>query len=327
VGLLLGSKAFDIHLSKGDLSRFGELLSYLSGAYTCEEISGRVGLSPASVKKVIEQLRSFDLIYDYCSPPPAGDLLVPEVLKIFDGFVAALRFDMFRHPLFREIPGSESLFLATATEYFHLIRDAGAHIGIALDHAAPELRPLLSDYLQSERDHYVAFERPLARAFGGIVALDRLAPLAATESLLLKTRELARSDTLAYLACCSFAEVRMMSGSVRVPQHWAPAVRSLFEAFLNHAREDLEASHSSLLSDALALSAQLVRPAQAEAIFNALHEYKHYFDNVNSEILRVYSQPGASLPRLKQRWEDFLADSGKQAALTFSAAPPHPDEH
>jgi len=314
LGLILGPKAFDIRLRKGDLSQFAQLLSDLSGAYTCAEIAQRSGLSAASVSAVIERLRSFGLTYDYNSSPCHDNIDRFVFLRAFESFVPALRFDMFRHPLFPEIVRNERLFLATAAEYFHLIRDAESHIGIALQHAPERLRALISEYLNVERGHYISLEPALVSAFGGNFSLERLAPLAATESVMLKTRELARSDPLAWLACCSFSEVQALSSSARIPDHWSSSLRAVFDAFLDHAREDLDASHGSLFADALELTQDVLHPSAAERILTALHEYKHYFDNMNSEILRVYAQPGAPLPRLKQRLEDFLVTPEIQAS-------------
>ncbi len=155
MGLLLGSNAFDIRLCKGDMSQFARLLSSFTGAYTCSEISQRTGVSPGSVRTVVEQLRSSGLIYDYASSAPSHDISRADFLGVFDAFVAALRFDMFRHPLFSELHENDGLFLATAIEYFHLIRDAGSHIEIALQHAPERLRVFVADYLNAEREHYL----------------------------------------------------------------------------------------------------------------------------------------------------------------------------
>ena len=307
LGLLLGPNAFDIRLCKGEMSQFASLLSSLTGAYTSSEISERTGLSEGSVRRVVEQLRSSGLIYDYNSPAYNHDIPHAVFLGAFEAFVAALRFDMFRHPLFSALHESEGLFLATAIEYFHLIRDASSHIEIALRHAPERLRELVTEYLDVEREHYLSLESVLFKALGGNFALDRLAPLSATESVILKTRELARTDTLAYLACCSFSEVQMWSRPPRVPDHWTAPIQAVFDAFLSHAHEDLDAGHSSLFADAVELSGNALHTVAAESILAGLHEYKHYFDNMNSEILRVYSQPGAPLPRLRPRWEDFVA--------------------
>ncbi len=69
----------------------------------------------------------------------------------------------------------------------------------------------------------------------------------------------------------------MWSGPVRVRDHWTSPIRAVFDAFLSHANEDLDAGHSSLFADALGFSGDALRPVAAESILIGLHEYKHYF--------------------------------------------------
>jgi hypothetical protein len=304
VGLLFGRKAFDISLRQGRIADLAILFGRMSGAYTPTEIAARSGLLPSSVSSICEQLSALGLVYDYSGLNRVESISRAGFLEIYSAFAEAWRFDMFRHPLFSRI-NEEHLFLATAAEYFQLIRDAETHIAIALEHAPNILRKLIEEYLKSEREHYKAIQPTLLSAFGGTFYPDCLVPLAATEALMLKSRELARSNTLVYLACCSFSEARTYP--LKAGERWPRPIQNLFHAFLDHAKEDVDSAHGSLFTLAVQMTHEQVTAAVAAQVLSGVHEFKHYLDNLNFEILRAYSEPGASIPRLKQPLEDFLS--------------------
>lgn len=304
--LLFGPRAFDLRVSQGHPPCLGELLGCLSGAYNCAEIAHKTGLSVDSVRTITGQLVSRGLAYDYTDPPTREEVSRQELLALFEAMTTVLRFDMFRQPLFSELFRNERLFLATALEYFHLIRDAESHMSVAFEHAPANLRDLVDEYRRSERDHYRVLEAALAGAIGGSFSFERLQPLMSTEAVMLKTRDLARSDTLAYLGCCCFSEARLGSERAVAPQGWARPIASVFDAFADHAAEDINESHSALFARAAGSTSGQFSADRVSLILSGLHEFKHYLDNLNFEILRVYSQRGSSLPRLKDRPEDFL---------------------
>jgi hypothetical protein len=316
LGLLFGSRGVDIRLARGDLASLADVLTHLSGAFAVDEIAARTGVSSQSVSGVVDRLSSAGLVYDY-GPADADAAIDPAVLvATFESLAGVLRFDMFRHSLFAALEVDERLFVAASAEYFHLIRDAHRHTTLARDHAPPELRELIEEYRVSEQDHYKAIGSRLLEALGGAFSLDDLAPLASTESLLLKTHELARTDTLAYLACCSFAEAQAAfdrsgrSDTAAAPTEigatWPPATRALLGAFVDHAGDDHGCNHARLFARGVALARETIGAAHAERILTAVHQFKHGYDNLNFEIERVFTQRGAPLPRLRPRLADYL---------------------
>src|SRR5262249_15478318 len=110
---------------------------------------------------------------------------------------------------------------------------------------------------------------------------------------------------LAYLACCSFLEAHRALAPLAAPEQWPPALARVLCAFVRHADEDTEASHSSLFGEALRSTSTAVSRRRAAQRLSSVHEVKHHFDNLNFEILRVYSHPGAPCPRLRPRFVDF----------------------
>jgi hypothetical protein len=306
LGLLLGNRRFDIRFAGGRSDQLTTLFSCLTGAYTEHELCERTKLPREALVRTVGKLRDSGLVYQY-DGAEHDDAPIPatELLEIFESIVAALRYAMFGHPLFGRLLTDQRLFLAAAVEYFHLIRDAESHIRTAWEHAPEELQALLAEYLDSEKDHYRFIEPPLKAAIGGAIRSEDLMPMAATEAVMLKTRELARSDTLAYLACCSFLETQKILAPLVAPEQWPPALASVLRAFVRHADEDTEASHSSLFAETLRSTSSAVSRLRAAQILSSVHEVKHYFDNLNFEIFRVYSQPGAPFPRLRPRLVDF----------------------
>lgn len=133
---------------------------------------------------------------------------------------------------------------------------------------------------------------------------DDAEPLAATEALLLKTHDLAGSDLLAYIACCAAFEAERIPESTDA-LHWTSKTADVYSVLRDHAAEDCSSSHSGLFQHAIA-SIDVVDANTVVRVCDALHTYKHYFDNLNFEILRVYSCANAALPRLKPKLADFI---------------------
>jgi hypothetical protein len=307
VGLVFGSRGVDIRIMRGEISSLADVLGLLSGAYNIGEIASRSRLSIQTVSAVVEQLSSHHVVYDYSIDPVHASVDRRRLIDAFDSLTATLRFDMFRHELFERVASDERLFLATAVEYFHLIRDAQTHTAIALRNAPAELSHLLERYRASEEGHHIEIGHALQQALGGTFSLTDLAPLASTEAVILKTRDLACRDTLAYLACCSFAESRRTHATVLsdVARRWRPQSRHVLDALSEHANDDRDADHSDLFAHGVLLAAEDISTAQAAWILESVHEIKHYFDNLNHELLRIHQRHGASVPRLRSRFGDY----------------------
>jgi hypothetical protein len=308
VGLVLAGRGFDVRLRQGDVQTLATVFGLLSGAFTVDEIAARAGLAASAVSAVVGRLAAHGLVYDYAPETPNAAVDRAALVDAFDALAAALRFDLFRHELFEQVEHDERMFLAAAAEYFHLIRDAPDHTARAVEHAPPELVPILEAYRCSEQDHHVAIGVALQQALGGAFDIAGLCPLAATEAVILKTHRLAERDALAYAACCAFAESRA-AGTARVKPAaaslWRPQSRGLLEALAQHAAGDRDAAHAGLFATCVEAFAGDIAPDHAGAILTAVHEFKHYLDNMNFEILRTNSRPGALVPRLRPRLADY----------------------
>jgi len=307
-GVVFGARGYDIQVVAGSVTAVADLLAYFSGAYTIEEVAARSGVAADTVASIVDALAAADLVYDYAAPPTPSEIDRQALIDTFARTARVLRFDLSRHDLFPHL-SHERVFLASAIEYFHLIRDAGTHTAVALQHAPPPLRPLLEDYRRCEADHHRVIGERVVAALGGTFTPADLLPLASTESLMLKTRDLAATDTLAYLASCTFAEapaaLRPLAGEA-VTAGWSPESRALLDAFVSHAIDDGAADHRLLFEQAVAAADMPLSAAAATRILVAIHDIKHGFDNMNYEILRTCTSHGAPLPRLRPRLADFV---------------------
>lgn len=312
LGLRLGGRAVGVTIEQGDPSHLAALMGALSGAHSIDRVAARTGIRAGDVADIVSQLSRAGMLYDYSAADPPQPLPAAEFAEAARSFFAALRFDMFRHVLFSTMPGNERLFVAAANEYFFCIRDAERHIGLALQSAPPALAPLLRTYLDQERGHAGAIAPALAAALEvELPLLDRLAPLASTDAAMLKTRELASSDTLSYVAVVGLCEagrplVRSdVLDAVRRP--WSSRSMDLLDVLLRHYELDTAASHADLFSAAVAAMAPCYDRPVAAAALQAAHQYKHYLDNIHHEVMRTYAHSGAPLPRLTPRLADFLS--------------------
>jgi len=305
VCLRLGLRAYEISMTEGEPESFLNLMGLLNGAFSVEKIATLLDLPTACLRSTLEQLVSVGLVYDYRGSLATEEISQEDFLSSVTALTSAFRFDMFRHPLFAQLAEREKLFLATAIEYGHIIRDASTHIEKALSHAPAHLEDLLKNYLASEADHYLDLQTSLSAALSMEFRFDDVEPLAATEALLLKTHDLAISDPLAYIACCAAFEAERVPSSTDLLQWTSNTAADVYRVLRDHAAEDCSSSHSTLFQQAIA-SMDVVDANTVVRVCNALHTYKHYFDNLNFEILRAYSCDNAGLPRLKPKLADFF---------------------
>ncbi|MFT4173020.1 MAG: hypothetical protein QM639_10710 [Rhodocyclaceae bacterium] len=307
IGLLFGGTRTDITLEHGELSSLGGLLANLSGLWTLPEVARLSNVALADAEAVVARLHEAGLVYEHTDADDDGLLDADDIHRSSAAFIRAIRFDFGRHPLFAALATSERLFVACACEYWFLIRDAGTHIALALHHAPAPLKPMLAAHLAEERDHAEHIAPALAAALDlPVAALAQACPCAAADAALIKTRVLAQHNVLGYLAATSFCEAPLGHSASPTPApSWSAPTHRLFAALAGHFEEDRAAGHASLFANAIdALNTPIPRRDLARAL-EAAHQYKHYLDNLNHEILRTYAMPGSMLPHVSARYDDF----------------------
>lgn len=127
-------------------------------------------------------------------------------------------------------------------------------------------------------------------------------PLIGTWSWINNLCQIAREDTLGYLACTKLFEARgveTLEGA-----HGLQAIATAYgypddclSSLVSHVREDVQADHTGLLEQALA-DRDSVPAWQAHRAVNNLHDLKHSFDQYNDNIVMYYSDVSNYIPRL-----------------------------
>jgi hypothetical protein len=308
LGLLFGGLRHDITFQIGDEIDLVRLLGLLSGVWSPTQIAEFCSFPVADVEAVITRLCAAGLVYVDDPAKAYAHIEVAECIRASEAFFEAIRFDYGRHPLFARLADNERLFIGCAYEYWFLVRDAPVHIALAVLRATGAERTRLDHYLDEEKDHGDEIAPFLAAALNVTTELlFASTPCAAADAALLKTRALASNDLLAYAAATSFCEASIAKSLAMAPgvSSWRPASRALFEALARHFEGDQSAGHASLFAEFMQARAEnLTRDAVAGALA-AAHLYKHYLDNLNHEILRMYSGEGTVLPRLPPTFGDF----------------------
>jgi hypothetical protein len=119
--------------------------------------------------------------------------------------------------------------------------------------------------------------------------------------------ELAKTDTLSYIAALEFCEAaanKPLRLNTAVNQRSRDSAE-LLDALAWHHSQDVEAGHGSIFEESLLALNGTIDELDAAKWFTSVHEFKHYLDNLNYEILRTYGVEGASLPRVRPSYQDY----------------------
>jgi hypothetical protein len=135
------------------------------------------------------------------------------------------------------------------------------------------------------------------------IQVERAHPLIGTWSLINNLCEIAREDTLGYLACTKLFEARgadsLEGGETlrRLAAAYGYPADSV-DPLVSHVEEDVKANHIGLLEQALT-DRRAVPADQAHRAVNNLHDLKHSFDQYGDNIVLYYSDVSNYIPRLK----------------------------
>lgn len=128
-------------------------------------------------------------------------------------------------------------------------------------------------------------------------------PIIGTWSLANNFAQIARADTLGYIACTKLFEARGPETLEGADQLEELAVKYGFpegslEPLAGHVRADVEADHVGLLEEALE-GRDCVDAESAHRAVNHLHDLKHSYDQWADGIALYYSDIANYIPRLK----------------------------
>lgn len=302
--LIVGNEHFELTEIVGSREIFYSVKCKLDGRHTVSDIAKFSGLSIDEVSAVVKLFADLGLLRRE---------KVEEHIKIsafadrLEQTLTMWRRQIGYHPLFQKLSKGEvrrEVLVGLVIETYHVVRLASHHIGVALAHAQDQdLRNILSHYLCDEHSH-APLILDTACALG--VSRDHVVnahPLIGTMSLVNMLCEIARSDTIAYIAATKLFEA--------VPQELSDAKRSIssiseaynidvsvFDSMLSHTMEDMSASHADLLKVTLERKNK-ISCERAHTIVNHLHDLKHSYDQHHDQILQYYSDVSNYIPRLK----------------------------
>jgi pyrroloquinoline quinone (PQQ) biosynthesis protein C len=301
--ILAGTRSFALSGQPAAGAQFMETVRYLDGRHTVSQISSATGISTELISRIISSLRELGLIEQRKN---ADALSVPVFASEIEERAAACGRLISNHALFRGLGRHEvrkEVFLGLMLETYHYVKSAPRHIATAIAHCRdPWYEPALTQYFVEEHSHASLVLDTVERLGLGREEARQSYPVAGTTVLIQMLCEIARTDTLSYLACTTLLEARAtdIEASAATLRRictgygWPADAMAPLDA---HIRADLDAGHASLLSRVLCAS-QPVPADQVQRSVNWLHDLKHVFEIYYDQILKYYSDASHHIPRL-----------------------------
>lgn len=303
--MVVGDQHFEIEQKGADLESFLNFKRYLDGRHTVAEISRITGVGEADAWAIVGTFADQGLLRD---PDARADTIPADVfVKQIDVSTGMWTEQIGYHRLWSGLENQDfrrEVFLGLIIETYHYIGAASRHIGTAIAHCTdPAWQHLLSGYLAEEYDHARLARESLVRMGLPEEQVVAAHPLIGTWSLVNNLCEIARTDTLGYLACTKLFEARgveSLEGGETL-RRLAVAYgypETCLDPLISHVQEDVTADHTGLLERALA-GRDVVEADQAHRAVNDLHDLKHSYDQYGDNIIYYYSDPANYIPRLK----------------------------
>lgn len=303
--MIVGDQHFEIEQKGADLKSFLNFKRYLDGRHTIAEISSITGVSPQDAMGIVSTFAEQGLLRE--ENAELEQIPTDTFLKQLDKSTAMWTEQIGYHRLWSGLESQtlrKEVFLGLIVETYHYISSASRHISTAIAHCTDqEWKHLLSEYLAEEYDHAWKARDSLILMGMPKEQVENAHPLISTWSWTNNLCQIAREDTLGYLACTKLFEARgieTVEGAHALQEvavaYGYPA--NCLEPLIGHVEEDVSAQHAGLLEEALA-NRDYIPVAQAHRAVNNLHDLKHSYDQYNDGIILYYSDVSNYIPRLK----------------------------
>jgi pyrroloquinoline quinone (PQQ) biosynthesis protein C len=302
--MIVGREHFELSEDDGDRNTFLNVKRYFDGRHPVTQIAEITGVSEDSVRAIVEQFSALGLLRTVESMDviPA-DVFAKQIDESCDMWARQIGF----HRLFSGIQNGElrkEVFLGLILETYHYVKSASKHIATAIAHCNnPAFAPILSQYFVDEWNHGPLILRALVNMGLPQEWVEEAHPIIGTWSIVNNLCEIARQDTLSYLACTTLFEAKdddfaSAADNLRrtAAAHGYPA--DSMEPILQHAQIDIESGHVGLLQEALR-NVAVVPAEQAHRAVNNLHDMKHSYDQLHDQIIQYYSDIANYIPRVK----------------------------
>ncbi|GGS28873.1 iron-containing redox enzyme family protein [Actinokineospora fastidiosa] len=303
--MIVGDRHFELEQHGADLKTFLDFKRYLDGRHTISEISAITGISVEDTVGIVGNFAEQGLLRR--EQPELERIPVADFLAQIDRSTAMWTEQIGYHRLWSGLENKDfrkEVFLGLILETYHYINSASRHISTAIAHCSdPAWKRLLSEYLAEEYDHAWMARESLVNMGLSKEEVENAHPLIGTWSWTNNLCEIAREDTLGYLACTKLFEARgteTLEGANTLQrlavEYGYP--EGCLAPLVSHVEEDVKAGHTGLLEEALE-GRDFVPAWQAHRAVNNLHDLKHSFDQYNDGIILYYSDVSNYIPRLK----------------------------
>jgi len=302
--MIVGREHFELSEKEGERNTFLNVKRYFDGRHSIGTIAEITGVSAEAVRAIAVQFDELGLLR---TAEPMDSIPADVFAKQIDQSCEMWARQIGYHRLFSGLQNGElrkEVFLGTILETYHYVKSAPKHIGTAVAHCAnPAFEPLLSQYFTEEWNHAQLILASLVRMGLPREWVEDAHPIIGTWSLVNNLCEIARQDTLAYLACTALFEAKDDDFADSAEGLRRTAVRHGFPAdcadpIIGHAEMDIAAGHVSLLGQALQ-HVPFVTAEQAHRAVNNLHDVKHSFDQFHDQIIQYYTDIANYIPRVK----------------------------
>ena len=304
IQMIVGKEYFEIAEVLGTREEFFEVKRYLDGRHTLTQIAERSGVDEDSVRQVVAAFSEIGLLH---RAEPFVTIPAKEFAAQVEASCEMWGRQVGYHRLFSGLDKGEyraEVFLGLVLETYHYVRSAPKHIATAIAHCDDErLVPLLSKYFTEEWNHAGMMRLALKRMGMPKSHIETANPTIGTWSLVNNLCEIARQDTLSYLACTSLFEARAddfdaAAESLRRAARLVGFAEDCAEPLITHMRVDLEAGHVGLLEESVEVLGDIPE-AHVHRAVNNLHNLKHSYDQFHDHVVQYYTDIANHLPRLK----------------------------
>lgn len=300
--MIAGRKHFEVKGVHLTLEQFMVISRYLDGEHALHDIAEATQLSGSDVALIVNSLTELGMMEQ---SEKSSSLSVREFMQGIDGVSEAWGRQLSAHRLFqglRDRSFRQEVFLGLMIETYHYVRSAPRHIATAIAYCSDRrFEELLSGYFVDEYAHADLMVRTLEKLGVPRPLIKQSRPTSGTLSLINMLAEIARKDTLGYLACTTLTEVRekdyqsAISSTREMSEEYGYSAEAL-DDFITHSTEDVGAGHSKLLSVALDGHAS-ISAEQADLAIECLHDLKHSFDDYYDHVIKYYSNIANHIPR------------------------------
>ncbi|ARF59101.1 hypothetical protein B1H19_37380 [Streptomyces gilvosporeus] len=302
--MIVGKEYFEITEDFGTREQFLTIKRYFDGRHSIAQIAERAGVDEDSVRQIAETFDELGLLYrtrPMASVPAKA--FIEQIEASCDMWGRQIGF----HNLFAGLESGDlrgEVFMGMILETYHYVKAAPKHIATAIAHCDDErLVPLLSRYFTEEYNHAGMLLQSLKKMGVPKEHIKSAHPVIGTWSLINNLCEIARQDTLSYIACTTLFEARADdfeegTESLRRAARTAGYPEACAEPLITHMRIDVEAGHVGLLDEAVGILGD-IPAANAHKAVNNLHDLKHSYDQFHDGIVQYYSDIANYIPRIK----------------------------